>query len=93
MIRKNRAGEPAMTKTSSTDQTTGVVSTACQEGNHASVGEARGGCRSRDRRTSSARMANHLGVGEGQRYRLRPGNAGGGKDPHFGEDCEEGKEW
>ena len=22
----------------------------------------------------------------------RPGNAGGGKDPHFGEDCEEGKE-
>ena len=49
-IRKNPARERVKPTTSSTDRTTGVVSTACQEGNHASVGEARGGRGSRDPR-------------------------------------------
>ena len=48
---------------------TGVVSTACQKGNRASVGEARDGRGSREPRTSSERAADHLGVGKGQRYR------------------------
>src|ERR1019366_10639608 len=39
---------------------TGVVSTACQKGNRASVGEVRGGCGSRDPRTSPERAADHL---------------------------------
>jgi len=68
-IRKNPARERVKAITSSTDRTTGVVSTACQEGNHASVGEARGGRRSRDLQTRSEGTAGHLGVGEGQRYR------------------------
>ena len=36
-------------------------------------------------RTANAaeRVADHLGVGEGQKYLLKPGNAGGGKDPCF----------
>src|SRR5271156_4818811 len=47
---------------------TGVVSTACQKGNRASVGEARDGRGSREPQTSPARVAEHLGVGKGQRY-------------------------
>jgi hypothetical protein len=50
---------------------TGVVSTACQKGNRASVGEARDGRGNREPQTSPARAADHLGVGEGQR---RPGS-------------------
>jgi len=42
-IRKNPARERVKAITIGTDRTTGVVSTACQEGNHASVGEALGG--------------------------------------------------
>ena len=61
-----------------TDRATGVVSTAqrapaCQEGGcplgAASVGEARGGRRGRVLRTWSEGITDHLGVGEGQRYR------------------------
>jgi hypothetical protein len=48
---------------------TGVVSTACQKGNRASVGEARDGRGNGDPRTSPERAADHLGVGKGQRYR------------------------
>src|ERR1017187_6630018 len=51
------------------NRSTGVVSTACQKGNPASVGEARGGRGSRDPRTSSEGTADHLGVGKGQMYR------------------------
>jgi len=47
----------------------GVVSTACQKGNRASVGEARDGRGSREPRTPPERVADHLGVGKGQRYR------------------------
>ena len=47
----------------------GVVSTARQKGNRASVGEARDGRGNREPRTSPERAADHLGVGKGQRYR------------------------
>ena len=49
-------------------QSTGVVSTACKEGNHASVGEARDG-RGVAYLDAIARMAGHLGVGEGHGVR------------------------
>ena len=48
---------------------TGVVSTARQKGNRASVGEARDGRGRREPRTSPERAGDHLGVGKGQRYR------------------------
>jgi len=54
--------------TVSTSRATGVVSTACQKGNRASVGEARDGRGNREPRTTPARAADHLGVGKGQRY-------------------------
>jgi hypothetical protein len=47
---------------------TGVVSTACQKGNRASVGEARDGRGNREPQTSPARAEDQLGVGKGQRY-------------------------
>ena len=50
-------------------RSTGVVSTARQKGNRASVGEARDGCGNRDPRTSPERAADHPGVGKGQMYR------------------------
>ena len=50
-------------------RSTGVVSTACQKGNRASVGEARDGRGCREPRTSPERAAGHLGVGKGQMYR------------------------
>ena len=50
-------------------RSTGVVSTACQKGNRASVGEARDGRRGRDPANAIDRMADHLGVGKGQMYR------------------------
>jgi hypothetical protein len=53
--------------TVSTSRATGVVSTACQKGNRASVGEARDGRGNREPRTSPAGAADHLGVGKGQR--------------------------
>src|SRR6266496_680564 len=56
--RKNPARERAINLTSSTGRATGVVSTACQEGSHASVGEAREDRRSRD-------SANAIGKDDG----------------------------
>ena len=50
-------------------RSTGVVSTARQKGNRASVGEARDGRGRREPRTSPERAGDHLGVGKGQRYR------------------------
>jgi hypothetical protein len=47
----------------------GVVGTARQKGSRASVGEARDGSWGRVLRTPPARVADHLGVGKGQRYR------------------------
>jgi hypothetical protein len=60
-----RRGSAPLPITVSTDRATGVVSTACEEGNLHPVGEARDGRRSRALRTPSERTADHLGVGEG----------------------------
>src|ERR1035437_10809796 len=51
------------------NRSTGVVSTACQKGNRASVGEARDGRGNREPRTSPERAEGHLGVGKNQMYR------------------------
>ena len=72
-------------------RTTGVVSTACQEGKHAAVGEARDGrgvaIPERHRKDGGP-----SGRRKGSDVPEKPGNAGGGKDPYFWCACEGGKE-
>jgi hypothetical protein len=67
-IGKNPARERAMNITSRTDPATGVMSTAREEGNLRQWG--RPGM-VEESRTSNVifRKTDHLGVGEGQRYR------------------------
>src|SRR5207245_6441163 len=78
-IRKNRARERAIAITSSTDRTTRVVSTACQEGSLRQPGMVVG-----------SRPANGVGKDggssgcrRGAEVPTKPGNAGGGKGPYF----------
>ncbi len=70
-------------------RSTGVVSTACKEGDLQRVGEARDRRRSRLQR----RRKGWRPVRESERAirLLRPGNAGGGKGPCFWCAWEEGK--
>ena len=70
-IGKNPARERAIAITFSTNRATGVVSTACKEGSLRQWG--RPGMVGESRTPNGiVRMADHLGVGEGQRYRGSP---------------------
>ena len=85
----------AGTRNSSTSEhlirSTGVVSTACGEGDLQGVGEARDWA---EGRASERRRKGRRPVRESERAirPMRPGNAGGGKGPYFWCDCEGGKE-
>jgi len=92
-IRKSPAGEPATTITTKHGFNHRGSEHSMSGRQSASVGEARDGRRDRDRRTSSARMADHLGVGEGQRYPRGWVTPAEGRTLTSGHDCEGGKEW
>jgi hypothetical protein len=71
---------------------TGVVSTACEEGSLRQWG--------RPGMVEESRTSNVIfqddgpsGRRKGSDVPMKPGNAGGGKDPCFWRACEEGKEW
>ena len=85
------AGERPQRITISTDRTTGVVSTACKEGNTASVGEARDG-RGIASPERSRKEDGPCGRRKGSEVPRKPCNAGGGKGPYFGRACTAGKE-
>src|SRR5437763_1755506 len=84
-VRKARRGKAVALITISTDRTTGVMSTARQEGNHASVGEARDGGRGRGPANEIGKDVVPFGRRRGPDVPLKPGNAGGGKGPCFWE--------
>ena len=92
MIRKNPARERAMTITTEHGSNHRGSEHGMSGRQSASVGEARGGRRSSERRTPSERMADHLGVGEGQRYRRGRVTPAEGRTLASGTLCEEGKE-
>ena len=72
-------------------RSTGVMSTACREGDLQRVGEARGRMEGRasERRRKGRRLVRESERAIGP---MRPGNAGGGKGPCFWCVCEGGKE-
>ena len=72
-------------------RSTGVVSTARQKGNRASVGEARDGGGGRDPRTPPQGRRSS-GRRKGSDVPMKPGNAGGGKGPCFWQVCKEEKD-
>ena len=78
-----------MTITSRTDPATGVMSTAREEGNLRQWG--------RSGMVESRALERHLQDGgpsgrrKGSDVPVKPGNAGGGKDPYFWCACEGGK--
>ena len=78
--------------TVSTGRTTGVVSTACKEGNPTSVGEARDGCGSRDPANLGGKAEGPSGRRRGSDVPVKPGNSGRGKDPCFWHAWQRGKE-
>ncbi len=87
---ETRRGSAPTTITIGTDRATGVVSTARQEGSLRQWG--------RPGMVAGSRPGNVVGRDHGPSGRRRgsevpekPGNAGGGKGPHFGKDWEEGK--
>jgi hypothetical protein len=89
---ETRRGSAPTPITIGTDRATGVVGTARQEGSLRQWG--------RPGMVAGSRPANGVGKDCGPSGRRRgsdvpvkPGNAGGGKDPRFWQVCEEGKTW
>ena len=88
---ETRAGSRNSTTNEHPFRSTGVMSTACREGDLQRVGEARGWL---EGRVSERRQKGRRPVRESERAirPMRPGNAGGGKGPCFWCVCEGGKE-